>query len=189
MWTAMTARVRGPTKDSALALAKGQRPQADAAALDSALNLMGDGPKALALLGHGDRAAIADAYQLRTGHALEADVGRRLRGTEKDQAIALLKGDTLGVSAAKLRHAIEGKVLGLGKDATAALASLEGTPVDQRKALDTRDQHAYVDLPRSVLKFPGRDKLRKIVEDCGLRDVQVHARSFGIITIHVGTKA
>ena len=50
-------------------------------------------------------------------------------------------------------------------------------------------RNAYGYLPRSVLKFPGRDKLRKIVEDCGLRDVQVHARSFGIITIHVGTKA
>lgn len=155
----LAARVLGPTKDIALALAKGQRPQADAAALDSALNLVGDGPKALALLGHGDRAAIADAYQLRTGHALEADVGRRLRGTEKDQAIALLKGDTLGVSAAKLRHAIEGKVLGLGKDATAALAILEGTPVDQRKALDTRYQQAYgVSLAADVTaRFGGRD--------------------------------
>lgn len=50
-------------------------------------------------------------------------------------------------------------------------------------------RNAYGYLPRSVLKFPGREKLRRIVEEQGLVDVKVHARSFGIITVHVGTKA
>jgi demethylmenaquinone methyltransferase / 2-methoxy-6-polyprenyl-1,4-benzoquinol methylase len=49
-------------------------------------------------------------------------------------------------------------------------------------------RNAYGYLPRSVLKFPDREKLRRIVEECGLDDVKVHAKSFGIITVHVGTK-
>jgi demethylmenaquinone methyltransferase/2-methoxy-6-polyprenyl-1,4-benzoquinol methylase len=49
-------------------------------------------------------------------------------------------------------------------------------------------RNAYGYLPRSVLKFPDREKLRRIVEECGLLDVKVHAKSFGIITVHVGTK-
>ena len=49
-------------------------------------------------------------------------------------------------------------------------------------------RNAYGYLPRSVLKFPDRDALRRIVEECGLVDVRVTARSMGIITIHVGTR-
>ena len=49
-------------------------------------------------------------------------------------------------------------------------------------------RNAYGYLPRSVLKFPDREKLRRIVAECGLDDVKVHAKSFGIITVHVGTK-
>lgn len=49
-------------------------------------------------------------------------------------------------------------------------------------------RNAYGYLPRSVLKFPGRERLREIVEECGLTDVRVLARSLGIITVHVGTK-
>jgi demethylmenaquinone methyltransferase/2-methoxy-6-polyprenyl-1,4-benzoquinol methylase len=49
-------------------------------------------------------------------------------------------------------------------------------------------RNAYGYLPRSVLKFPGRDRLAKIVAECGLTDVKVHARTLGIITVHVGTK-
>jgi demethylmenaquinone methyltransferase/2-methoxy-6-polyprenyl-1,4-benzoquinol methylase len=49
-------------------------------------------------------------------------------------------------------------------------------------------RNAYGYLPRSVLRFPDREKLRRLVEECGLRDVRVVARTFGIITIHVGTK-
>lgn len=49
--------------------------------------------------------------------------------------------------------------------------------------------NAYSYLPRSVLAFPDREKLRRILEECGLTDVRVHARSFGIVAVHVGTKA
>lgn len=50
-------------------------------------------------------------------------------------------------------------------------------------------RNAYGYLPRSVLAFPDREKLRRILEECGLTDVRVHARSFGIVAVHVGTKA
>jgi demethylmenaquinone methyltransferase/2-methoxy-6-polyprenyl-1,4-benzoquinol methylase len=50
-------------------------------------------------------------------------------------------------------------------------------------------RNAYGYLPRSVLAFPDREKLRRILEECGLTDVKVHARSFGIVAVHVGTKA
>ncbi len=49
-------------------------------------------------------------------------------------------------------------------------------------------RNAYGYLPRSVLKFPERDELRRIVEECGLVDVKVHARTMGVIPVHVGTK-
>jgi demethylmenaquinone methyltransferase/2-methoxy-6-polyprenyl-1,4-benzoquinol methylase len=49
-------------------------------------------------------------------------------------------------------------------------------------------RNAYGYLPRSVLKFPDRDRLARIVEECGLADVTVHAKSMGIVAVHVGTK-
>jgi demethylmenaquinone methyltransferase/2-methoxy-6-polyprenyl-1,4-benzoquinol methylase len=49
-------------------------------------------------------------------------------------------------------------------------------------------RNAYGYLPRSVLAFPDRDELADIVAECGLRDVRVHSRSFGIVTVHVGTR-
>lgn len=50
-------------------------------------------------------------------------------------------------------------------------------------------RNAYGYLPRSVLRFPDRHRLTRIVEECGLRDVTVHERTLSIVTIHVGTKA
>jgi len=49
-------------------------------------------------------------------------------------------------------------------------------------------RNAYGYLPRSVLAFPDRDELKRIVAECGLLDVQVHSRTFGIVTVHVGTR-
>jgi demethylmenaquinone methyltransferase/2-methoxy-6-polyprenyl-1,4-benzoquinol methylase len=49
-------------------------------------------------------------------------------------------------------------------------------------------RNAYGYLPRSVLAFPDRDELGEIVAECGLDDVVVHSQTFGIVTVHVGTK-
>jgi demethylmenaquinone methyltransferase/2-methoxy-6-polyprenyl-1,4-benzoquinol methylase len=49
-------------------------------------------------------------------------------------------------------------------------------------------RNAYGYLPRSVLRFPDREKLRRVIADQGLTDVTIHSRSLGIITVHTGTK-
>ncbi len=49
-------------------------------------------------------------------------------------------------------------------------------------------RNAYGYLPRSVLAFPDSDELSRIVGGCGLDDVRVHSQTFGIVTVHVGTK-
>ncbi len=49
-------------------------------------------------------------------------------------------------------------------------------------------RNAYGYLPRSVLSFPDRERLRRVLEECGLADVTVHAKSLGIVTVHVGTR-
>ncbi len=49
-------------------------------------------------------------------------------------------------------------------------------------------RNAYGYLPRSVLTFPDRHGLARVCEQSGLADVQVHTRTFGIVTVHVGRK-
>lgn len=49
-------------------------------------------------------------------------------------------------------------------------------------------RNAYGYLPRSVLSFPDRHELRRTVAECGLDGVEIHSRTFGIITVHLGTK-
>ena len=48
---------------------------------------------------------------------------------------------------------------------------------------------AYGYLPRSVMKFPDCDALKTVMEQCGLRDVRYHRKTFGIVAIHVGKKS
>ncbi len=49
-------------------------------------------------------------------------------------------------------------------------------------------RNAYGYLPRSVLAFPDRHELARIVASCGLVDVQVRALTLGIVAVHVGTR-
>ena len=49
-------------------------------------------------------------------------------------------------------------------------------------------QNAYGYLPRSVLSFPDRGRLGRMMEEVGLRDVRVRDLSLGIVTVHVGVK-
>lgn len=51
------------------------------------------------------------------------------------------------------------------------------------------DVGAYTYLPNSVLAFPDRESLKLKLENCGLRDVKIYCKSFGIVTIHVGIKS
>ncbi|MDR4507616.1 MAG: bifunctional demethylmenaquinone methyltransferase/2-methoxy-6-polyprenyl-1,4-benzoquinol methylase UbiE [Candidatus Brocadiaceae bacterium] len=56
------------------------------------------------------------------------------------------------------------------------------------KLLSRSTYDAYAYLPASVLNFPDRYGLKSQMESCGLEDVRIYARTFGIVTIHVGTK-
>ena len=49
-------------------------------------------------------------------------------------------------------------------------------------------QNAYGYLPRSVLSFPDRGRLGRMMEEAGLRGVLVLDLSLGIVTVHVGVK-
>ena len=51
------------------------------------------------------------------------------------------------------------------------------------------EDNAYTYLPDSVLSFPDRYSLKTKLEHCGLKDVKIYSRTFGIVAIHVGTKA
>ena len=49
-------------------------------------------------------------------------------------------------------------------------------------------QNAYGYLPRSVLSFPDRRRLAGMMEDAGLRQVEVREVGMGIVTVHRGVK-
>lgn len=49
-------------------------------------------------------------------------------------------------------------------------------------------QNAYGYLPRSVLSFPDRRRLAGMMEEAGLRQVEVRDLSLGIVTLHAGVK-
>lgn len=158
--------------DEARALLKGDRPAALAARLDTALNLQSDADAVVALLGRVDPGSVkvlCAAYQARTGHALSGDLSSRLKGTHKDLAVALLAGNRAGADVARLRHAVEGRFWGLGKDATAALAILQGkkSPKERAALADAYKKKYGVDLRQDVAgRFGGReaDRLAKSIE-------------------------
>jgi demethylmenaquinone methyltransferase/2-methoxy-6-polyprenyl-1,4-benzoquinol methylase len=49
-------------------------------------------------------------------------------------------------------------------------------------------QNAYGYLPRSVLSFPDRGRLARIMEEAGLSSVRVEDLGLGIVTVHVGVR-
>ena len=50
-------------------------------------------------------------------------------------------------------------------------------------------RNAYGYLPRSVLSFPDRARLARMMEEAGLREVRVRDLGLGIVTVHTGVKA
>jgi len=47
---------------------------------------------------------------------------------------------------------------------------------------------AYGYLPKSVVKFPDCEELKKIMRSCGLEGVRFYRKTFGIVAVHVGRK-
>ncbi|MDX2008937.1 MAG: ADP-ribosyltransferase [Myxococcaceae bacterium] len=148
----------------ALAFAAGRRDEAYAHRVAAALT-SGKGAEAVEVL---QRIApeqlgrFAETYQARVGRPLAADVGKLPAGHAKDQGLALLRGDRALADAVRLRQAVEGKFLGFGKDATGALAVLEGRPVAERAAVASAYQRQYgVELGADLrARFGGRDEER-----------------------------
>jgi len=54
--------------------------------------------------------------------------------------------------------------------------------------ISKNNDDAYGYLPNSVVKFPGKQRLKEIMEECGLESVEIYAQTFGIVTIHLGHK-
>lgn len=57
------------------------------------------------------------------------------------------------------------------------------------KVISGDKYEAYSYLPDSVLSFPDIHGLKKIMEECGLIDVKIYLKTFGIVSIHVGRKS
>ena len=55
--------------------------------------------------------------------------------------------------------------------------------------ISRNEDDAYGYLPRSVMKFPDCNALKRVMEQCGLCDVQFYRKTFGIVAIHVGKKS
>ena len=54
--------------------------------------------------------------------------------------------------------------------------------------ISQNSEDAYGYLPRSVMKFPDCEALKRVMEECGLAEVRFHRKTFGIVSIHVGKK-
>lgn len=185
---ALSRSLSGPAKDEALALLQGNRAAANAANLDGALNLHQKPADVLARLAQvpsDAMASVASAYQQRTGRPLSSDLSKRLKGTDKDMALAMASGDTMDLKASKLKHAVEGKFFGLGKDATGALAVLEGLSGPERAALQKTYQQKYgTSISADVVqRFGGREGERLARAFEGKLDdverIQIAVKGFG----------
>lgn len=49
-----------------------------------------------------------------------------------------------------------------------------------------REGYAY--LPRSIMEFAKPEELKQVMEEVGLKDVQFYPLTWGVVTVHVGTK-
>jgi demethylmenaquinone methyltransferase/2-methoxy-6-polyprenyl-1,4-benzoquinol methylase len=54
--------------------------------------------------------------------------------------------------------------------------------------LISRQKEVYVYLPRSIMEFPGPEEVKQLIEGVGLKDVQFYPLTWGVVTVHVGTK-
>jgi len=59
-----------------------------------------------------------------------------------------------------------------------------GQAVPRLGKLASRDEFAYSYLPASVLRFPGPDELKGLMEEAGLRNVRYEIVAGGIIALH-----
>ena len=54
--------------------------------------------------------------------------------------------------------------------------------------LISRRRAAYEYLPRSISDFSNPEKLKQLLEEAGLEDIQIYPLTWGAVTVHVGVK-
>ncbi|HJX70097.1 MAG TPA: bifunctional demethylmenaquinone methyltransferase/2-methoxy-6-polyprenyl-1,4-benzoquinol methylase UbiE [Dehalococcoidia bacterium] len=54
--------------------------------------------------------------------------------------------------------------------------------------LISRQREVYAYLPRSIVEFPRPEELKQTMEGVGLKEVQFYPLTWGIVSVHVGTK-
>jgi len=52
----------------------------------------------------------------------------------------------------------------------------------------SRQKEAYAYLPRSIVEFPAPEEVKQLIEGVGLKDVRFYPLTWGVVTVHVGTK-
>jgi Annexin len=82
---------------------------------------------------------VKAAYKVRTKRELSADIDGDFSDAQRDQAQALLSGDTTGASAARIREAVDG----LGTDEAAINAELKGKSAAERAQIMARFAAQY----------------------------------------------
>ncbi len=136
----VASELSGAELSRAQALLKGNRSAADADALHTAMAGAGTDEDAIFKTLEGkspaEREAIQREYKSRHGRALSDDLAGELSGAELSRAQALLRGDSAGAEAARLRGAMEG----VGTDEATVHAALEGKTPEQRKAIEAAYQ-------------------------------------------------
>ncbi len=56
-------------------------------------------------------------------------------------------------------------------------------------SLVSGNKEAYTYLPQSIMEFPSPEEVRQIMHNAGIINVEIHRLTFGIATVHAGTKA
>lgn len=150
----------GKDLQRAEALLQGKQASADAIAIRQGVGTLWNDNKQIHSVLEGktaeQRKAIADEYKKQTGKDLTEHLGKEMSGTNKDQAMALLKGDKAGAEAAKLQKAVTGMTV----DEGAVMESLRGKSKEEREAITKSFKDQYgVDLRQRLNKrLDGHDK-------------------------------
>jgi demethylmenaquinone methyltransferase/2-methoxy-6-polyprenyl-1,4-benzoquinol methylase len=52
----------------------------------------------------------------------------------------------------------------------------------------SRKKEEYVYLPRSLLDFPSSRRLKEMLEEEGMKQIEVYHLTLGVVAVHIGTK-
>ncbi|MBT9582315.1 DnaJ domain-containing protein [bacterium] len=156
----LKSELSGKDFQRAEALMKGNQSAADATALQQSVGVLWNDNKDIHKTLEGktaeQRKAIAEEYKKQTGKELKTQLSREMSGTDKDQAMALLDGNTAKADAAKIQRAVKGA----GTDEAAIMGALEGKSKTEREAIAKSFKDTYkVDLTQRLKEDMGGAEL------------------------------